>query len=129
MVGVASVFSGFGLPVRVCCLWWKSSSARMTLLTRSPVPAAGSPDTPLLRLFPRRNAPRDHVLLPRLCVQFPPPPGRIVRWFGPRVGVGCGAVDQLPCRLLPAIRVQQSLLELFEGILSYLSCRVELAAD
>ncbi|KRY06032.1 hypothetical protein T12_2485, partial [Trichinella patagoniensis] len=30
---VASVFSGFGLPVRVFCLWWKSSSARMTLLT------------------------------------------------------------------------------------------------
>ncbi|KRZ54820.1 hypothetical protein T02_1421 [Trichinella nativa] len=30
---VASVFSGFGLPVCDCRLWWKSSSARMTLLT------------------------------------------------------------------------------------------------
>ncbi|KRY23923.1 hypothetical protein T12_503 [Trichinella patagoniensis] len=33
MSWVASVFSDFGLPVRVCRLWWKSSSARMTLLT------------------------------------------------------------------------------------------------
>ncbi|KRZ82408.1 hypothetical protein T08_3633 [Trichinella sp. T8] len=41
---VASVFSGFGLPVRVCRLWWKSSSARMTLLTnlRASVRVAGS---------------------------------------------------------------------------------------
>ncbi|KRX30153.1 hypothetical protein T09_12054, partial [Trichinella sp. T9] len=81
MSWVASVFSDFGLPVRVCRLWWKSSSARMTLLTSlselqkgSPVRAAGSPDTPLLRLFPRRNAPRDHALLRQLCVQLPPPP-------------------------------------------------------
>ncbi|KRZ69653.1 hypothetical protein T10_162 [Trichinella papuae] len=41
---VASVFSGFGLPVRVCRLCWKSSSARMTLPTnlRASVRVAGS---------------------------------------------------------------------------------------
>ncbi|KRY32982.1 hypothetical protein T01_13614 [Trichinella spiralis] len=41
---VASVFSGFGLLMRVCRLWWKSSSVRMTLLTslRASVRVAGS---------------------------------------------------------------------------------------
>ncbi|KRY43671.1 hypothetical protein T03_10776 [Trichinella britovi] len=41
---VASVFSGFGLPVRICRLCWKFSSARMTLLTslRASVSVAGS---------------------------------------------------------------------------------------
>ncbi|KRX58511.1 hypothetical protein T09_12385 [Trichinella sp. T9] len=41
---VASVFSGFGLPVCVCLLWWKSSSDRMTLLTslRASIRVVGS---------------------------------------------------------------------------------------
>ncbi|KRY35382.1 hypothetical protein Tsp_01658 [Trichinella spiralis] len=41
---VALVFSGFGLPVCVCRLWWKSSSDRMTLLTslRASVRVVGS---------------------------------------------------------------------------------------
>ncbi|KRX58098.1 hypothetical protein T09_14822 [Trichinella sp. T9] len=118
---VASVFSGFGLPVCDCRLWWKSSSARMTLLTslRASVRVAGSCSRiaryASFEVIPQaKRARRSRSDTPALHL--------ISATSWAYCSMGLEPLDQLPCRLLRAVRAQQSLLELLEGVL--LSCPV-----